>query len=104
MDIIMAFLNGTLIDEVFMEIPEGFQGAGDPSKVCHLKWALYGLRQAPQVWYNKIDSWLQHQNLKRSTSNPNLYYSVENGKYTTTLIYVDDMLLTRNNDLKIQAL
>jgi hypothetical protein len=87
-----------------MEIPEGFQGVGDPSKVCHLKRALYGLRQAPHVWYDKIDSWLQHQNLKRNKSDPNLYYSVENGKYTIVLIYVDDMLLTGDNAIKIQAL
>jgi hypothetical protein len=73
-----------------MEIPEGFQGVGDPSKVCHLKRALYGLRQAPHVWYDKIDSWLQHQNLKRNKSDPNLY--------------VDDMLLTGDNAIKIQAL
>ena len=58
MDVITTFLNGTLTDEVFMEIPEGFQGAGDPSKVCHLKRALYGLHQALRVWYDKIDSWL----------------------------------------------
>ena len=58
MDVITAFLNGTLTDEVFMEIPKGFQGARDPSKVCHLKRALYALHQAPRVWYNKIDSWL----------------------------------------------
>jgi hypothetical protein len=49
MDVITAFLNKTLIDEVFMEIPEGFQGVGEPSKVCHLKQALIGVCQAPRV-------------------------------------------------------
>ena len=104
MDVITAFLNGTLTEDVYMEIPEGFHATGDTNKVCHLKRALYGLRQAPRVWYNKIDSWLQNQNLKRSTSDPNMYYSIEAGKYTIVLIYVDDMLLTGDNDLKIQAL
>ena len=56
MDVIIAFLNGELTDEVYMEVPEGFPGAGDPTKVCHLKRALYGLRQAPRVWYDKINT------------------------------------------------
>lgn len=64
MDVITTFLNGELSDEIYMEILEGFPGAGDPAKVCYLKRALYGLRQAPRVWYDKINSWLQQQDLK----------------------------------------
>ena len=104
MDAIIAFLNGNLTDEVYMEIPEGFPGAGDPTKVCRLKRALYGLRQAPRVWYDKINTWLQQQNLRQSDSDPNLFYSVENERYTIVLIYVDDMLITGDNKTKILAL
>ena len=104
MDVITAFLNGDLTDEVYMEIPEGFPEAGNPTKVCRLKRALYGLRQAPQVWYDKINTWLQQQNLRQSDLDPNLFYSVENGQYTIVLIYVDDMLITGDNETKILAL
>ena len=79
MDVITTFLNGELTYEVYMEVPEGFPGAGDPTKICHLKRALYGLRQAPRVWYDKINTWLQQQNLRQSDSDPNLFYSLENG-------------------------
>ena len=34
MDVITAFLNVSLDDNVIMEVPEGFPGASDPSKVC----------------------------------------------------------------------
>ena len=104
MDVITAFLNGEFTNKVYMEIPEGFLGARDPTKLCHLKHAMYGLRQAPRVWYDKINSWLQQQNLKQSDSDPNLFYSMENGQYTIVLIYVDHMLITGNNENKILAL
>ena len=58
MDVITAFLNGTLEDDVIMEIPDGFPSANDPMKVCRIKKALYGLRQSPRAWYLTIDKWL----------------------------------------------
>ena len=49
MDVIIAFLNGTLEGDVIMEIPAGFPGANNPDKVCRIKKALYGLRQSPRA-------------------------------------------------------
>ncbi|CAI7818910.1 unnamed protein product [Closterium sp. NIES-54] len=48
MDIVTAFLNGILEEEIFMAQPEGFDdGSG---RVWKLKKALYGLKQAPRQW------------------------------------------------------
>ena len=41
-----------------MEKPLGFEVHGRDSHVCRLKKALYGMKQAPQAWYSKIDSYL----------------------------------------------
>jgi hypothetical protein len=79
-DVIIAFLNGILNDEVYMEIPEGFDGAGDPTKVCKINCALYGLRQSPKAWYGRIDTWFIKQGLQRSNYDPNLYFSNKDGK------------------------
>jgi Reverse transcriptase (RNA-dependent DNA polymerase) len=54
MDVVTAFLNGDLNEEIFMEQPEGF-GAEDSSQVCKLVKSLYGLKQAPRQWHAKID-------------------------------------------------
>ena len=35
--------------------------------------------------------------LVKSTADPNLYYSIINGKYTVLLLYVDDLILTGDN-------
>ena len=44
MDVVIAFLNGFLEDEVYMEIPQGFPEVSDPSKVCKLNKTLYRLK------------------------------------------------------------
>ena len=45
-DIKTAFLNGDLEEEIFMEMPPGYQLDG---KVWKLKKTLYGLKQAPRA-------------------------------------------------------
>jgi hypothetical protein len=47
MDIKLAFLNGDLQEEVYVEQPTGFIIASKEHKVLKLKKALYGLYQAP---------------------------------------------------------
>eukprot|EP00171_Calliarthron_tuberculosum_P021771 IDg21771t1 len=48
MDVVTAFLNGDLDEDIYMEVPEGFKDPSKPNLVCKLKKALYGLRQAPR--------------------------------------------------------
>jgi hypothetical protein len=55
MDVKLAFLNGVLHEEVYVEQPPGFILRGHENKVRHLVKALYRLRQAPRAWYAKLD-------------------------------------------------
>ena len=56
MDVKCAFLNGDIIEDIYMQKPQGF--VINPYFVCMLKKSLYGLKQTPRAWYAKIDGFL----------------------------------------------
>eukprot|EP01018_Ginkgo_biloba_P009783 Gb_07759 [translate_table: standard] len=98
MDVKSAFLNGDLSEEVYMEQPHGYVQKGKEDHVCRLKKALYGLKQAPRAWYEKIDRYFLDTGFVRSSTNSNLYMKVRNSMFVTfVVLYVDDLLITRNN-------
>jgi hypothetical protein len=49
MDVITAFLNGTLHEEIYITQPEGYIEPGTAHQVCRLLKSLYGLKQASCV-------------------------------------------------------
>jgi hypothetical protein len=73
MDVKSAFLNGKLLEDVYVELPPGFVVKGQEYKVLHLIKALYGLRQAPRAWYSKLDESLIKLGFTRSTSEHAVY-------------------------------
>jgi hypothetical protein len=66
MDVKNAFLNSDRTEEVYMQAPLGYLDCCD--KVCLLRRALFGLKQAPQAWFAKFSS-IVHQ--FDFSSNPN---------------------------------
>ena len=53
-DIKNAFLNGDLKEEIYMDIPLGYENVDSTGKVCKLKKALYGLKQSPRTWFGRF--------------------------------------------------
>ncbi|RVW98977.1 Retrovirus-related Pol polyprotein from transposon TNT 1-94 [Vitis vinifera] len=54
LDIKNAFLNGDLEEEVYMEIPLGFEESMVKNQVCKLQKSLYGLKQSPRAWFDRF--------------------------------------------------
>eukprot|EP00253_Pinus_taeda_P010084 PITA_10084 len=71
MDVKIAFLNGVIEEEVYIEKPEGFEVFSSESHVCRLKKALYGLKQEPRAWYTRIDSYFTGLGFSKSEADPN---------------------------------
>eukprot|EP00253_Pinus_taeda_P004308 PITA_04308 len=93
MDVKIAFLHGSIKEEVYVEQPEGFEIHDRECHVCRLKKALYGLKQAPRAWYERIDSYLMKLVFTRSEADPNLYFKVEDDNPLILVLYVDDLFL-----------
>jgi len=56
-DIVIAFLNGDIFEEVYVTQPRGFVKKRQENKVYRCKKALYGgLKQFPRAWYEKAIS------------------------------------------------
>lgn len=50
MDVVTAFLNGTLGEEIYMDQPPGYIKKGEENLVCKLKRSIYGLKQSSRCW------------------------------------------------------
>jgi len=91
MDVKTAFLNGVLEEEIYMECPEGVLEEPDGDRVCRLIKAIYGLRQSPRAWYEKIHAFFMNHNFTRSTQDYSLY--INYSRQLLVLVYVDDLVL-----------
>ena len=99
MDVKTTFLNGMIEEEVYIEQLEGFETFDRESHVCQIKRALYGLKQAPCAWYTGIDSPFTELAFTKSEADVKLYHIVLEGKLLIIVLYVDDLILTSDDQL-----
>jgi hypothetical protein len=91
MDVITAFLNGGLSETIYMDLPEGYEQVG---VICRLLRSLYGLKQSPRQWYQRLDSYLISLGFRRSVADPCLYIRGTNPKNSCYVaVYVDDLAI-----------
>ena len=104
-DIKNAFLHGDLNEEIYMNIPPGYEGNLNKGKVCKLKKALYGLKQSPRAWFGKFTQAMKDLGYKQCNGEHTLFFKIAQGGLTTILIvYVDDIIISRNNLEEIRNL
>ena len=97
MDVKTAFLNGYLEEDLYMTQPEGFEDLNNVGKVCKLKKSIYGLKQASMSWNFWFDEKIKEFNFIRCEEDPCVYKKFSGSKVVFLVLYVDDILLIRNN-------
>jgi hypothetical protein len=103
MDVMIAFLNGEIEEEIYIEQPDGFVIHEKESHVYRLKKALYGIKQAPRAWYVRIDGNMISLGFNKSVVDPNLYYKTVNGDSLFMVLYIDDLFLIGTRSLIIKC-
>ncbi|PKU83090.1 Retrovirus-related Pol polyprotein from transposon TNT 1-94 [Dendrobium catenatum] len=104
LDVANAFLHGDLQETIFMTQPKGFEDSTHPNHVCRLHKALYGLRQAPRQWYTTFTKYLLSIGFEHSKSDQSLLLFRQDSIHIFLLVYVDDILITGNNQNAITQL
>ncbi|KRX86071.1 Retrovirus-related Pol polyprotein from transposon TNT 1-94 [Trichinella pseudospiralis] len=96
MDVVTAFLNLNLNEEIYMELPTG---VGDENnKYCRLRKSIYGLKQASRAWYRKLDDTLRSFGLNRLQNEPCIYFLRKNKIFLAVGVYVDDLFILSNRE------
>jgi hypothetical protein len=103
MDVKSAFLNGDLLEEVYVQQPPSFVVKNGSGKVLKLKKALYGLHQAPRAWNAKLDSDLTRLGFVKNPLEHVVYRRPEKNGYVLVGVYVDDLIITGSSSDNIDA-
>ena len=119
LDVLTAYLNGSLNEKVYMEKPEMLEEIlqkivlreGKDSKngvkaskmltssrgrdaFCLLRMALYGLRQTGLQWHARLDGVIRKLGRIPTNADPCLYYARRDRTLLLALVYVGDVLLS----------
>jgi hypothetical protein len=97
MDVSSAFLNGDLNEDIYMTQPEGFVEPGKEHLVCQLKKSLYGLKQSPRQWYQKLHETFLDLGFKRCPSDNSIWVWSKDKVKVIIPVYVDDITLACND-------
>ncbi|CAI7932858.1 unnamed protein product [Closterium sp. NIES-54] len=93
LDFSIAFLQGSLHEEIWLRRPPGFTGSFPTGTQWSLRRPVYVLRQAPREWHDTLRTTLAPLGFAPSTADPSLF------RHTDTLlppfyilVYVDDLV------------
>ena len=99
MDVKSAFLNGYIMEEVYMKQPPGLENEKFPDHVYKLSKALYGLKQAPLAWYDRLKNFLLDNDFSMGKADTTLFVKHKNQNILVVQIFVDDIIFGSTNEL-----
>jgi hypothetical protein len=103
-DISTAFLNGEIDAEVFMRKPEGVEMPGfeGPDWVLQLLKGLYGIKQGPRLWSQKLHTALSEIGFHRLECDHSVFVYERDGVKIVVPVHVDDLVLASTSKNAIE--
>ena len=100
-----TFLGGQLNsnEEVFMELPEGYEELDPKQYVCKLFKSLYRLKQASHKWYDALSKALAKIKFRQCKLDPAVFYTHKNNDIAVLACHVDDCTITGSSKQLIQS-
>ena len=97
MDIVTAYLYGSLDSDIYMKIPEGFKlpDACTPRNLFSIKLqrSLYGLEQSDRMWYQRLSEYLIKERYVNDPICPCVFIKKSETGFSIVAVYVDDINL-----------
>ena len=93
MDVKTSFLNGNLVEEVYMTQPESFASKDDHNKVCKLKRSIYGLKKAFRSWNIRFDETIKEFDFIKNIDELCVYRKSSGSAIVFLVLYIDDILI-----------
>nr|GEW60639.1 hypothetical protein [Tanacetum cinerariifolium] len=92
MDVKSDFLYEKIEKEVYVCQSPGFEDPYFPDKVYKVEKALYGLHQAPRVWYETLSTYFLDNGFHRGKIDKTLFIRRHKGGILFVQVYVDDII------------
>ena len=97
MDIKSAFLNGYIIEEVYVEQPPSFEDDKKPNHMYKWKKALYALKQVPRALYERLRDFLLSKGFIMGKVDTTLFTKKIEKDLFVLQIYVDNIIFGSTN-------
>ena len=110
LDIKTAFLNARLEKPVYMRIFEGLNKYMNEKEgfereyILKLERSIYGLKVSPKQWNVLLDKVMKKLRFRSCPFQPCLYIWRSGNKFAIVLVYVDDILMTSNDEDKLKEI
>ena len=95
MDVVLAYLYGSLDFNNYMKIPEGLKIPETYTSrnlySIKLQRSLYGLKQSGRIWYNRLSEYLIKEGYKNDPLCPCVFIKKSESGFAIVAVYVDDI-------------
>ena len=100
MDVVTAYLYGSLDSDIYMKVPDGVSVPNPNAKrnayCVKLNKSLYGLKQSGRMWYNRLSEFLLKRGYSNNDDCPCVFIKKSETGFCIISVYVDDLNIIGN--------